>query len=110
MEVKPTLNFIRAAKPLEKKYRSFKQDYKDFIDELKKNPELGTDLGGGIRKVRMAITSKGKGKSGGARIITFNTIQKNGILYLISVYDKSEYETVKLEVVKKIVKEEEGLL
>ena len=41
-----------------------------MIDDLEQNPLLGTDLGDGLRKVRMKITSKGKGKSGGARVIT----------------------------------------
>jgi len=52
--------FDRQAKRLAKHYASFKQDYKDFLDELRKNPLAGIDLGGGVRKVRMAITSKGK--------------------------------------------------
>ena len=40
-----------------------------LLEMLRKNPMAGADLGDGIRKVRMAITSKGKGKSGGARVI-----------------------------------------
>jgi len=31
-------------------------------------------LTGGIRKIRISIASKGRGKSGGARIITANAI------------------------------------
>ena len=68
-EIKTIEVFDRQAKRLAKHYASFKQDYKDFLDELRKNPLVGTDLGGGVRKVRMAIVSKGKGKSGGARVI-----------------------------------------
>jgi len=58
--VKPT--FQREAKRLAKHYSSFKEDFASLIDELEQNPQLGTDLGHGLRKVRMKITAKGKGK------------------------------------------------
>lgn len=67
--VKPS--FEREAKRLRKHYASFKDDFASLIHELEINPFLGVDLGGGVRKIRMAIASKGKGKSGGARVITF---------------------------------------
>ena len=63
--------FMRLAKPLWKKYASFEQDYMQLLDELRSNPFVGTPLGEGVRKVRMTITSKGKGKSGGARVLTY---------------------------------------
>jgi mRNA-degrading endonuclease RelE of RelBE toxin-antitoxin system len=65
--VKPT--FQREAKKLAKHYSSFKEDFTSLIDELEQNPQLGTDLGHGLRKVRMKITSKGKGKSGGGELL-----------------------------------------
>lgn len=61
---------------------------------------MGVDLGGGFRKVRMAITSKGKGKSGGCRVITLNTLKKNDCLYLIYAYDKSGHDDVEMAVIK----------
>ncbi len=64
--------FIRQFKRLTKKYSSLLKDYDIFKEELRKNPFQGNDLGNGVRKVRMSITSKGKGKSGGARVITLN--------------------------------------
>lgn len=69
-----------------------KQDLATFVKELLQNPEIGTDLGNGFRKIRLAITSKGKGKSGGARVITLNLIlsadeTEIGLFY---IYDKSE--------------------
>lgn len=67
--------FERRAKALAKKYRSFVDDYNTFLDELERNPFGGTPLGGNIYKHRMAIASKGKGKSGGARVITYNLKQ-----------------------------------
>lgn len=56
----------------------------------------GTDLGNRLRKIRLAITSKGKGKSGGARVITYTiTVQEEGIeVTLLTIYDKSDRENV----------------
>lgn len=66
---------------------------------------MGVDLGGGFRKVRMAISSKGKGKSGGCRVITFELLESNGKLYLIYAYDKSEHDSVEMSVIRKITAE-----
>jgi hypothetical protein len=59
----------------------------------------------GVRKVRMAITSKGRGKSGGARIITYTIyiFEENGSVYLLEIYDKSEYDSVNLDDIKAIL-------
>ena len=67
-------DFAKEAKRLAKKYPSFKQDYKDFLDSIKCNPLQGDEITKNIRKIRMAIKAKGKGKSGGARVITFNVL------------------------------------
>lgn len=103
MEIIATDEFKRCAKPLAKRYKSFNQDYQDLLDELERNPRIGTDLGMGYRKVRMAIKSKGKGKSGGARVITLDTLERDGYLYLLFIYDKSDAGSVDLDVIKKIV-------
>lgn len=105
MEIITTDEFKRCAKPLAKRYKSFNQDYQDLLDELEKNPQQGVDLGNGYRKVRMAIKSKGKGKSGGARVITLDTLECDGCLYLLFIYDKSDAASVNLDVIKKIVSE-----
>lgn len=54
----------------------------------------------------MAITSKGRGKSGGARVITYTvvTMETEGRVYLMNVYDKSDFSTVELSVLKEITK------
>ena len=104
MKVKATKSFEKCAKPLAKKYRSFNHDYQNLVKELTEKPDSGVDLGNGIRKVRMTITSKGKGKSGGARVITFHTLEKEGVLHLIYVYDKSEYDNIILPVIKALIK------
>ena len=105
MEIIATLPFLKSAKPLAKKYRSFNEDYKKFIKELTANPQMGIDLGEGYRKVRMAIASKGKGKSGGSRVITLDMVERNGNLYLLYMYDKSETENVVMSVIKSLVSE-----
>ena len=80
-----TPDFARALKKLSKRYRSMKQDYAQLLEDLHQNPFLGTELGHRLRKVRLAITSKGKGKSGGARVITYT---------VITIYDKSERDNI----------------
>lgn len=83
-------------KRLAKKYRSMKQDYALLLASLTENPFQGADLGQGLRKVRMAIASKGKGKSGGARVITYNVLvaATDTEVRLLYIYDKSERETI----------------
>lgn len=99
----PTSDFNTSAKRLAKHYPSFRDDLKAFIDSLEENPDQGTLLAGGYRKIRMAITSKNKGKSGGARVITLNCIvaEKEGEIFLVKVYDKSEAENVSLREIRK---------
>lgn len=91
-----TPDFLREMKRLSKRYRSLKNDLAGFGEELCQNPCLGTDLGHRLRKVRLAITSKGKGKSGGARVITYTVIlaQTETEVKLITIYDKSERENI----------------
>ncbi len=66
--------FTSEVKRLKKRHRSFIDDLENFKKDLQDNPFQGTELSPGIRKIRMAITSKGGGKAGGARVITANAI------------------------------------
>ena len=80
-----------------KKYRSLANDYAFFLDSIRKDPFQGVDLGGGIRKVRLAVASKGKGKSGGMRVITFSLEKIADEIInvtLLYIYDKKEMENV----------------
>ena len=85
--------FDREFKRLSKRYRSLKDDVDDLIDELEESPRVGVNLGGGVRKVRMAITSKRKGKSHGARVITYTEAiicaDEEGVVTLLTIYDKA---------------------
>lgn len=71
------------------------------------NPLQGVEIAPNVRKVRMAIGSKGRGKSGGARVITLNALvtEQDGTVYLLLVYDKADASNVKMNVVSKIIKE-----
>ena len=91
-----TDGFLKELKRLSKRYRSLKKDVEDLGESLRENPLQGTDLGKGLRKVRMAIASKGKGKSGGARVITYTVLLKevDSELKLLAIYDKSECESL----------------
>ncbi len=106
-EISTTHEFESQAKSLQKRHRSFKNDLKDFVISLKENPFQGVELSPGIRKIRMAITSKGRGKSGGARVITYTvvTAETDGRVYLMNVYDKADFSTVELSVLKEIVRD-----
>lgn len=100
--------FDVAVKRLAKKYPSLKQDLIAFRNELLENPQQGTELSPGIRKIRMAIASKGKGKSKGARVITYNflTAEMDSKIVLLIIYDKADASSVKVNVLKDIIKEE----
>ena len=100
-------DFAKEAKRLAKKYHSFKQDYKEFLDSIKENPLQGDEITKNIRKIRIAIKSKGKGKSGGARVITFNVLTnvENGQVVFLLLYDKEDASTVKVNVVKQLVQD-----
>lgn len=88
--------FEREVKRLSKRYASLKEDLKELRNELERNPLSGTDLGGGLRKIRMRITSKGKGKSGGARVITFTVViaVDETEINLLYIYDKAERSNI----------------
>jgi mRNA-degrading endonuclease RelE of RelBE toxin-antitoxin system len=88
-----TENFERKVKRLAKKYRSLKTDLKPVFDQLSDNPNLGTSIGNDCYKIRLSVSSKGRGKSGGARIITFVRFVK-GTVYLIDIYDKSDKSNI----------------
>lgn len=85
--------FIKRLKDLAKKYPSIKQDFTRLLSLLEKSPRTGTELGKDCYKIRLAVKSKAKGKSGGARVITCVKVQHDSI-YFLTIYDKSEQSTV----------------
>jgi mRNA-degrading endonuclease RelE of RelBE toxin-antitoxin system len=93
MNFEVTPEFGKALKHLSKKYPSLKADYISFLSELEQNPLLGVEIFPNCRKARIAIKSKGKGKSGGGRIIFYFEIINDRIV-LLFIYDKSEMANV----------------
>ena len=85
--------FNKQVKKLAKKHSSLKSDLVLLQEALQENPTMGAMIGANIFKIRMAITSKGKGKSGGARVITY-VLSKETTIYLLTIYDKSEQENI----------------
>jgi len=102
-EIIATSKFRHELKRLVKKYNSLKNEYSELIDQLIENPKTGKPLGNNCYKIRLSIASKGKGKSGGARIITYVLIQKTTV-YLLSIYDKSEKADISDKELSQIVK------
>ncbi|QEM14038.1 type II toxin-antitoxin system RelE/ParE family toxin [Mucilaginibacter rubeus] len=92
-KILPTPPFVRELKKLAKKHLSLKDDLRLLVAELAANPNYGTPLGNNCYKIRLAISSKNKGKSGGARIITYVRVV-NETVYLLSIYDKSELDNI----------------
>jgi len=95
--------FDKQAKRLAKKYPSFKKDLTELIESLADSPEQGTALGNSFYKIRLAIASKGKGKSGGARVITYVKITADTV-FLTSIYDKSEKRAITEKELEQIFK------
>ncbi|MBL0309551.1 MAG: type II toxin-antitoxin system RelE/ParE family toxin [Bacteroidetes bacterium] len=91
---------IIATEPFEKqfknlywKYPSLKKELEWLVNGLETIPKQGTSLGADCFKIRIAIKSKGQGKSGGGRIITCVKIVHKTV-YLVALYDKSEQESL----------------
>lgn len=89
----PTPQFEKELKRLFKKYPSIKSDLLEILTQLKDNPRLGTPLLKNCYKIRIAITSKGKGKSGGGRLISHVRVVKEEV-HLLTIYDKSDQTTI----------------
>jgi len=96
-------NFTKEIKKLAKKYPSILDDVLALIDSLEITPIQGASLGNNFYKLRLSIASKGKGKSGGARIITHVKIIETTV-YLTSIYDKSDKSTVTPAELKELLK------
>ncbi|MVN21519.1 type II toxin-antitoxin system RelE/ParE family toxin [Mucilaginibacter arboris] len=98
----PTNGFEKELKRLVKKFPSLKNEYAELIGQTSQNPELGIFLGNNCYKIRLAINSKGKGKSGGTRVITYLYIATETV-YLLTIYDKGEKADLKPNELKEMV-------
>lgn len=92
-KVRTIPHFEKALKRLAKKYPSLKMEYVTLLDSLEQDPEQGTPLGNHCFKIRISIASKGKGKSGGGRVI-IHVVVTDKVIFLLDIYDKSEQDSV----------------
>lgn len=99
----PTHRFEKELKRLASKFPSLKKEFAQLILAISENPQAGSFIGNNCYKIRLAIASKGKGKSGGARVITHMYIASETV-YLLTIYDKSEKADLKPNELQEIVK------
>ncbi len=98
----PSDKFKKEAKRFIRKFPSLKEELRKLSITLSEHPETGKPLGKDTYKIRLAIKSKGKGKSGGARVITY-LVTENEEVYLLMIYDKSEYDNVDDKLLQQII-------
>lgn len=103
MKVRTSEDFRTAYKRLKKRHKSLQHDFEHLLASLLQNPMQGVELENGVRKVRMAITSKGRGKSGGARVVIRVRIVADE-LQLLYIYDKADYENISDAFLRDIMK------
>lgn len=97
--IKTSFSFDKEFRRLAKRYPSLLQDLLALRNEIMEDPRTGSDLGRNLRKIRMKITSKGRGKSGGARVITFTVVVAvdETEINLLYIYDKAERASITLQ-------------
>jgi mRNA-degrading endonuclease RelE of RelBE toxin-antitoxin system len=106
--VKTIPHFDKEVKRIAKKHKQIKSDLARLIDDLEKNPLMGSDLGQNIYKIRLSISGTNKGKSGGARVITYVVVVSE-IVYLSDIYLKNEHDTVNTNLIVQRLKDD-GLI
>lgn len=102
--IKTIPKFDKSLKKLVKKYPSLKVEFIQLVKNLKENPDQGKSLGNNCYKIRLSIASKGRGKSGGARVITHIVVTED-VVYLLAIYDKAEKDTLTDSELKELLKE-----
>lgn len=103
MKIRISDEFKTAYKRLKKKYRSLEADFEALLLSLQQEPLQGVEILEDVRKIRMNITSKGRGKSGGARVIVRVRIVMDE-LQLLYIYDKADFENVSDAYLRDILK------
>ncbi|WP_028912911.1 hypothetical protein [Prevotella sp. MA2016] len=101
-----TEEFYRQLKRLAKHYKSLADDLNTLQHDLIENPEIGVSLGGGKRKIRLGVKSKGRGKRGGLRVITLNVVidVTNTCINLLTIYDKKEISNVSEKYIDELIR------
>ena len=113
-------NFKREAKPLLKKYPSLRNELEVLQAQLLENPRMGVKITENLYKIRLAVKSKGRGKSGGMRVLTYvwkilvelaeNDEESKTTIFLASIYDKSEEENVSDKDMARLIDEIQNMI
>ena len=103
MHIEPSPLFTRELKRLTKKFPSLRIELRQVLEDLENDPHHGESMGGGFYKIRVPIASKGVGKRGGARIVTYVQIVDD-VIYLVSIYDKAEHSNIDEAILKAFLK------
>ena len=103
-KVELSANFKKEAKKLTKKYPSLKTELTNLFALLENNPTTGIHLGNNIYKIRLAIASKNKGRSGGARVMSFVKVTDTAVL-LFSIYNKGDKDSITDEEIEQLLKD-----
>lgn len=96
--VKTTGHFDKEVKRIAKKHKNIRSALLKLIEDLEVNPTMGTALGHNVYKIRLAISGTNKGKSGGARVITYVVIVSETV-FLSEIYLKSEQATIETDLI-----------
>ncbi len=102
--IKPLESFKKEVKKLQKKYKQISNDLKSLLKELQTNPKAGIELGNNCYKIRVQNSSIPTGKRSGFRVVYYY-IDSNGVIYLMSIYSKSELENISDEKILEILKD-----
>jgi mRNA-degrading endonuclease RelE of RelBE toxin-antitoxin system len=100
--------FAKEAKRIAKKHIGIKPDIAKLIADLADNPTMGTPLGHDFYKVRMTVSGTNKGKSGGARVITYVILNQETVM-LTEIYLKSEHSSANVSILIQRLKDQ-GLI
>ncbi|MEX8549012.1 MAG: hypothetical protein V5804_15545 [Mucilaginibacter sp.] len=108
-KIRITPYFERSLKKIAKKHRSIKSDVSILIEKLEQEPKTGIEIRTDLYKIRLSIAGLNKGKSGGARVITYVFVTDE-IVLLAEIYLKSEYDTIDEQAVIEGLKEQGYIL
>ena len=101
--IEETETFTKAIKQLQKRFKNIETDCEEFVQSIQTTKNLGINLGNGVFKVRIANSDKKSGKSSGYRLISYLKLIDNK-LYLMYIYDKSDFETVSEKQIDDLIK------
>jgi hypothetical protein len=101
-----TTSFDKSVRKLSKKYQFFTSDLIELKKILTANPLSGTPLGKNCYKIRLKISSKNTGKSGGARVITYVKVINKRIT-LLDIYDKADKDSIPEKELSALIKKAE---